>query len=253
MAGLPLRQTTATSEEASRLRPRSLPGDLAPTVPAETLPEVTERDDDGAPAGALELDGRYQQRESLGAGGMGEVALCLDDRVGREVALKVLRPEVSSSRPARLRFLREARLQGQLEHPAIVPVHDIGVSPSGHDYFTMKRIRGFTLQEILIGIRQGVGPWRERYGTRRLLAAFGQVCLAIDFAHARGIVHRDLKPANIMFGDFGEVYVLDWGLAKVMDEVPEGEDAVAGPLRLPEEPAVTRDGLVMGTIGYMAP
>jgi tRNA A-37 threonylcarbamoyl transferase component Bud32 len=206
---------------------------------------------DAVPLADGGFDDRYAHRAVLGVGGMGEVRLCKDQRIGREVAMKVVRPFAASHSEMRARFEREARVQGQLEHPAIVPVYDLGIGPNGAAYFTMKRIRGRTLEEIIIGLRGNDPEIVEGYPLRRLLVAFSRVCLAVAFAHTRGVVHRDLKPSNVMIGDFGEVYVLDWGLAKVLGE-PEldiGEDDATV-----QRPAyATLMGKVLGTPGYMAP
>ncbi len=185
----------------------------------------------GAPAGSLALQSfetRYQPGELLGEGGMGEVRLARDARIGREVAVKTMRREIGARGESR--FLREARVQGQLEHPAIVPVYDLGVTRDGETYFTMKRVRGRSLDSILEALAAGELDTVAEFTRRRLLTAFSQVCLAVEFAHARGVLHRDLKPANIMIGDFGEVYVLDWGLAKVrdLDELPASSADLAG-------------------------
>jgi hypothetical protein len=179
--------------------------------------------------------GGYEVGELLGKGGMGEVLLARDREIGRDVALK----RVRSGLPPQLvdRFLREAKIQARLDHPAIVPVHEIGTDAEGSPYFTMKRLAGTTLAARL---RDG-GP------SQPLLRAFVDVCLAIEFAHARGVVHRDLKPANIMLGDYGEVYVLDWGIARVAgDSVTVGGDIVT-------LEGHTQAGAVLGTPGYMAP
>jgi serine/threonine-protein kinase len=151
----------------------------------------------------------------------------------------------TSDDDARHRFLREALVQAQLEHPAIVPVYDIGVSPDGVPSFTMKRIRGATLESILEKLRAGDAETTQRFKTNRLLGAFAQLCLAIDFVHTRGVVHRDLKPGNVMLGEFGEVYVLDWGIARAREEVPL---PLAG---LPE--STTHTNSLIGTPGYIAP
>jgi len=186
---------------------------------------------------------------------MGEVQLCQDAWVGREVALKTLREGYGSQSDAQARFLREARVQGQLEHPSIVPVYDIGVTPSGSVFFTMKRIRGLTLAEIIDGLRSGDEELSARYTRRRLLSAVSTVCQALSFAHARGVVHRDLKPANLMLGDFGEVYVLDWGVAKIChlsdDDHEEHEGHVAADVTGAN--LETRAGALIGTLGYMSP
>ena len=197
---------------------------------------------------------RYSRRSLLGSGGAGEVHLYADDWIGREVALKALRDfgDEEGAPGIAARFLREARLQGQLEHPSVVPVYDLGVGPDGRPFFTMKRIHGLTLAEILDRHRtEATSEEPSQYGRRRLLEAFVRICLAVDFAHSRGVVHRDLKPNNIMLGAFGEVYVLDWGVAKVLDtgEAPEAE-----PMRASLPPiGVTDIGSWMGTPGFMAP
>jgi len=192
---------------------------------------------------------RYQPISVLAKGGMGEVQLSKDTRIARQVAIKVLRGKLRDHPDYRSRFVAEARLQGQLEHPAIVPVHDLGATPTGELFFTMKRVRGITLREALRAIRRGEAT--TRLSRRRLLTAFSNVCLAIDFAHRRGVVHRDLKPENVMLGDYGEVYVLDWGIAKVMHRA-DTDPAEAVDVATDGE-APTRAGMVIGTPKYMAP
>lgn len=227
--------------------------------------DVSVADDLASSVGAQ----RYDEGPVLGRGGMGEVFAVLDRRIGRRVAKKALLERVDRG-PARARFLREARVQGQLEHPSIVPVYDLDADVNGRVYFTMKRVRGNTLERVLDHLRRGDPEFRSRHSQRRLLAALQQVCLAVEYAHARGVVHRDLKPSNVMLGDFGEVYVLDWGLAKWVREV---EDDPPGPSLPPPaggtpsvlpasgapEPAlrdvgsVTVGSGVLGTLAYMAP
>ena len=186
-----------------------------------------------------ELPGdRYRLRETLGEGGMGEVRVLRDEWIGRDVARKVVRREIAGSGAARARFLREIRVQGQLEHPSIVPVYDVGLTPEGELYFTMRRIQGLTLAAVLQGLVRGDAELGARFSRRRLLTAFSSVCMAVHYAHSRGVVHRDLKPQNIMLGAYGEVYVLDWGIAKL---------AGGGGAELSET------GRVVGTLGYMAP
>ncbi|MCC6898023.1 MAG: serine/threonine protein kinase [Polyangiaceae bacterium] len=194
---------------------------------------------------------RYATRRVLGAGGMGEVRLCGDAWVGREVAMKVMRAGAGSERAARARFLREARVQGQLEHPSVVPVYDLGHDESGQEFFTMKRVKGQTLEEILTALRAGDAAAEQKFGRRRLLSAMSQVCLAVAYAHSRGVIHRDLKPANIMLGDFGEVYVLDWGIARIHGaaDLDEHERVVPDTEAVPE----TQVGSLVGTPGYMSP
>jgi serine/threonine-protein kinase len=197
---------------------------------------------------------RYDVRRPLGKGAMGEVHLCRDTRIGRDVAMKVMLSFHRSDAEARTRFVREARIQGQLEHPAIVPVHDLGIDPSGAAFFTMKFLRGMTLAQILRGIKNGELEMSQRFSRRKLLTAFSALCLAVDFAHSRGVLHRDLKPANIMLGDFGEVYLLDWGIAKLRTKKEEtAADAVDPGDTGSAELAKTVTGRLLGTFGYMSP
>jgi serine/threonine-protein kinase len=203
------------------------------------------------PEQAATFGERYEARDVLGVGGMGEVRLSRDRLIGREVALKVMRPGVAALADCRERFVREARVQGQLEHPAIVPVYDLGVDPQGGVYFTMKRVRGKTLDAVIDALASGDREAHRRYSRRKLLTAFSSVCLAVDFAHARGVLHRDLKPSNIILGDFGEVYVLDWGLAKLAGTA-DGEHVSEIELTS-DGSAPTLLGALIGTPGYMAP
>ncbi|MFN0246570.1 MAG: serine/threonine-protein kinase [Kofleriaceae bacterium] len=188
---------------------------------------------------------RYKVLSRLGKGGMGEVMAVRDDVVGREVALKRIRRTDPSDRLI-ARFLREAMVQGRLEHPSIVPLYDIGRDASGLPFFTMKKLAGTTLAKVFAGDRRD-------FPLQRLLRAFVDVCLAIEYAHVRGIIHRDLKPDNIVLGEFGEVSVLDWGVAKVIGE-PDGEFAdVHSGSHDGESPTATVPGTVVGTPGYMSP
>ncbi|HUS28961.1 MAG TPA: serine/threonine-protein kinase [Kofleriaceae bacterium] len=218
-----------------------------PTLtPSQLIGEAATSADTGrSDIGRRTLDGvaaalppRYVLGARLGAGGMGEVVLARDEQIGRDVAIKRMRVEPT---PALLaRFLREAKIQGRLDHPAIVPVHELANDGDGKPFFVMKRLTGTTLAKILA----------DRSLTRqKLLRAFADVCLAIEFAHRRGVVHRDLKPENIMLGDFGEVYVLDWGIAHVDSETDSLHDGsvTAG------EAGDTEVGAILGTPGYIAP
>jgi serine/threonine-protein kinase len=199
--------------------------------------------------GAPELVQRYVVRRQLGRGAMGEVNLCKDTRIGRDVAMKAILPIYEGDPQVRARFLREARVQGQLEHPSIVPVYDLAVDGEGSTYFTMKCLRGLTLSQILKGLKKGDPQIIEAHSRQKLLRAFSAACLAVDFAHSRGVLHRDLKPSNIMLGDFGEVYVLDWGLAKLRKDAPE----TALALDAPSDDLKTAAGKILGTFGYMSP
>ncbi|HUS32709.1 MAG TPA: serine/threonine-protein kinase [Kofleriaceae bacterium] len=181
----------------------------------------------------------YQIGELIGRGGMGEVVAAQDQRIGREVAVKRIR-SLEPSADAVMRFLREARIQARLDHPAIVPVYELGTDAEGRPYFTMKRLAGVTLAKKL---QQQGGP------VQPLLRAFVDVCLAIQLAHSRGVVHRDLKPSNIMLGDYGEVYVIDWGVARVLTDTKR----TTGPALAVDPDDDTTAGSILGTPGYMAP
>ncbi len=200
---------------------------------------------------------RYEQGGLLGKGGMGEVRTHVDTRIGREVAIKVLSPRKAPGGRSAKRFVQEAMLQGQLEHPTVVPIYDVGSTVDGRPYFSMKRVRGQTLSQVLRGRRSGEPSMTAAFSIRRLLEDFSRLCLAVDFIHQRGVIHRDIKPANVMLGEFGEVYLLDWGLAKyeVEESVADsGEDEVSLDTDgVFEPPDPTKDGVMLGTPGYMAP
>lgn len=207
------------------------------------------------------FDDRYAVEKRLGSGGMGDVLACHDRRIGRSVAVKQLKAEHGPKDELVLRFEQEAKIQGRLEHPGVVPVYDVGLREDGSLYFTMKRVHGLTLEEIISALGRRDEEVQRRYSRRRLLTAFASVCQALAYAHSRGVIHRDLKPGNVILGEFGEVNVLDWGVAKVVD--PEAPDARQS--GLPPVPPITpaeleRDaipatvaGAMIGTPGYMSP
>jgi tRNA A-37 threonylcarbamoyl transferase component Bud32 len=197
------------------------------------------------------VDVRYAVKSMLGQGGMGEVYLCADEWIGREVAMKVAHSNQAAQAHLRARFVREALVQGQLEHPSVVPVYDLGTRPDGATYFTMKRVRGLTLAEIIQGWRRDDPAMVRAYSRRRVLTAISSVCLAVSFAHSRGVVHRDLKPENVMLGDFGEVYVLDWGVARVLEDAWAQRAVASANLVAPV--GQTQAGALVGTPGYAAP
>jgi hypothetical protein len=190
---------------------------------------------------------RYTLGDQLGRGGMGEVRLARDVRIDRDVAVKLMRPDTRDD-VSTARFFREARVQGRLDHPAIPPVYDLGVDEHGSPYFVMKRLTGTTLYDVLAG-----HPDAAKWPRRQLLAKLVDVCLAVELAHSRSIVHRDLKPANIMLGDFGEVYVLDWGLARVIDASWFAQPIESVESHARANSGETAAGDVLGTPGYMAP
>jgi serine/threonine protein kinase/tetratricopeptide (TPR) repeat protein len=159
-------------------------------------------------------------------GGLGEVFVAWDEEIGRCVALKEIREELASDDRARSRFLREAAVNGNLEHPGIVPVYGLGTDAGGRPYYAMRFVEGETLQQAMERFHKGassLGPTAWSIQLRQLLYRFIDVCDAIEYAHSRGVLHRDLKPANVLLGKFGETVIIDWGLAKVLGQ-PEGGD-----------------------------
>ncbi len=177
--------------------------DTAMAAPVATAPALR-GDQPDAP--------RYARESPLGQGGMGVVERARDRDLLREVAIKLLRPELRRDAALLEQFLWEARVTAYLDHPNIVPVHDIGLTPEGQLFFTMKLVRGTTLAAALAD-----SDHAGELGLRRRLRVFAQLCQAVSFAHAHGVLHRDLKPANVMVGEFGEVLVTDWGLALPID------------------------------------
>ena len=192
--------------------------------------------------------GDYEVLGDLARGSMGAIKIARDRALQRLVALKMLDP-TSTLPNASARFLDEARITAQLQHPSIVPVYAIGTI--GDDpYFTMQLIEGRTLRDIIDSVARRQSDDMVRYGHVRLLNVLIQVCNSIAYAHSRGVIHRDLKPANIMLGEYGEVFVMDWGLAKIV-KTKVDRPVVGG---RPDQAAFqTRVGDVTGTPAYMAP
>jgi len=207
---------------------------------------------------------RYLLEGEIARGGMGAILRGIDRDLRREVAVKVMLDAQNSRQKAR--FVEEAQITGQLEHPNIVPVHELGVDEQKRPYFSMKMVRGRSLAQIIETLRDRPAEATE-YTQGRLVNILVGVCHALAYAHSRGVLHRDLKPANIMVGDFGEVYVMDWGLAKVISGVPEAlavsEDGktIADVAALSRAVVTSRDGsndktldgTIVGTPAYMAP
>lgn len=200
--------------------------------------------------------GRYQILDSIGKGGMGEVFLAYDPICGRRIALKRIRPDMIVHKQMHRRFLREARITSQLTHPAIIPIYAIKIEQD-LSYYTMPFVEGKTLKDILSFARK-----QEKMGTKpdhlssipSLIRIFLNVCQAIAYAHSKGVIHRDVKPNNIIVGRYGEVLILDWGLAKlVKDEtdLPEELNEDEEKSSLTEEE--TRAGKIVGTVAYLAP
>ena len=193
---------------------------------------------------------RFEELGLLGEGGMGEVVLAQDHDIERTVALKRLPENCDLGRV--LRFVEEIRTVGQLEHPNIVPVHDVGVDAAGRYYFVMKHLHGETLESIIERLASGEAAAHQRFTFAVRLQIMLSVMNALAYAHQQGFVHRDLKPANIMVGPYGEVTVMDWGLAKRIRAPEQGlPSAISGPR---EGTALqTQAGSIMGTPLYMSP
>ncbi|MEW6741679.1 MAG: SUMF1/EgtB/PvdO family nonheme iron enzyme [Planctomycetota bacterium] len=215
--------------------------------------------------------GRYRLKGRIAQGGMGVVLRVWDADLRRQLAMKVMHGTASDSGTPResratanrvTRFLEEAQITGQLDHPGVVPVHEVGVDARGRVYFTMRLVRGRTLKEIFTLVREHREGWNET----RALGVILRACEAVAYAHSKGVIHRDIKPANIMVGKFGETYVMDWGLAKIVgrpdlhDVRPQTDGTlVVRTLRSESEqsahesPLYTIDGDVLGTPAYMSP
>jgi serine/threonine-protein kinase len=198
---------------------------------------------------------RYTLSRLHATGGIGRVWLARDDSLGRDVVLKELRPERAAQPTVWARFLREAQITGQLEHPGIVPIYEVSRRPEDQaPFYTMRFVRGRTLAEAVAGYHQRrargeTGPLE----LRELLTAFVGVCNAVAYAHSRGVLHRDLKPQNVVLGDYGEVMVLDWGMARLLGQADGDADAAQPPVAVEGDGGGTVQGQVLGTPAYMAP
>ncbi len=212
--------------------------------------------------------GRFQLLSEIGRGGMGRVLEARDPELRRLVAVKVVIDPSAVTDAQLARFVAEAQVTAQLEHPNIVPVHDVGATDDGEIYFVMKKVEGRSLRDVLTRFALGDDATASTWTPHRLLTAFSQVCDAVAYAHDRGVLHRDLKPDNIMVGRFGEVLLMDWGVARVREagepaggvrEEPD-PDALDTQIAEPTGSGVERvfvartmDGAAIGTPGYMSP
>jgi serine/threonine protein kinase/Leucine-rich repeat (LRR) protein len=249
-------------------QPESKDGHTAPSI-AEFLvqhgveaSEAAGPSSDGKPDGILYVAGsrKYRMKAEIARGGMGIVYDAEDVNCRRAVAIKVLPSDKRIPTEDLLRFVEEAQITSQLEHPNIVPVHELAFDGAGRMFYAMKRVRGQTLTSVLLKIRKGDAGTIEQFPLSRLLNIFQKACDGVAFAHSRGVLHRDLKPDNVMISEYGEVQVMDWGLAKVMGraehelaDTPDDElvtsirdDEIGTGLR-------TMSGRVMGSPGFMAP
>jgi serine/threonine-protein kinase len=199
---------------------------------------------------------RFAIDRSLGEGGIGQVFAAVDQDIGREVAIKSLRREMQA--PAHIaRFVDEIRTVGALEHPNIVPIHDVGVNEDGSLYFVMRRVQGETLESIIERLAAGDPVAHAHWTPERRAHVFRQLLDAVAFAHDRGYVHRDIKPANVMVGHHGEVFLMDWGIAKPVgatdDASPPARSSAGGGPQVTDRVTATHAGTVVGTPAYMSP
>lgn len=235
---------------------------LKQTTRQTSLPTVVK--DEGQPRLKFESRERYKKVGDLGEGGMGDVSLVQDDDIHRRVAMKRLKRADSDSL---LRFIDEIHTIGQLEHPNIIPIHDVGVDQDGSYFFIMKHIEGETLEDIITKLRDGKAEYHSKYTFDVRIQIFLNILQAISFAHSQDIIHRDIKPANIMVGKHGEVTVMDWGLAKPLDRTEEErnqdlldladtlEQKMLGgtELDIKQRLRLTQQGELLGTPAYMSP
>jgi serine/threonine-protein kinase len=237
--------------ETIDLRP-SAPG-VFETIAASVgaLPRVLLQDTDGGPEpplhvpGGADADGssgtRYRIDGEIARGGMGQVLRGRDPDLGRDVAIKVLREDFRDDAEMVRRFVEEAQIGGQLQHPGIVPIYEMGALGDRRPFFSMKLVKGDTLARIIAGRKD------PRDGLPRLLSIFEAVAQTVAYTHARGVIHRDLKPSNVMVGAFGEVQVMDWGLAKVLRRGGVADDLGAG--RIGREETIIATARIFRALG----
>ncbi|MDG1874314.1 MAG: serine/threonine-protein kinase [Mariniblastus sp.] len=171
---------------------------------------------------------KYTHFRDLKSGGKASLVSCKDTNLGRRVVLKMLRPELNDDKVELRRLLREARITAQLQHPATVPMYELGQNEEGQWFFAMKHIEGHTLFEIIVGLARKEKAMEEAFNLNRLLGILTQVGDALSYAHVRGVIHRDIKPENIIVGMFGEVTLIDWGAAKVWGMPNDGDEDTKG-------------------------
>ncbi|MEM8500961.1 MAG: serine/threonine-protein kinase [Pseudomonadota bacterium] len=208
-------------------------------------------DTDAPLAEKLNPNTRYAFFSTIATGGKSLIKSCRDLHLQRTVCYKTLRPEFVNDPLESRRLLREARISANLQHPNTVPTYEIGRTNRGHYYFTMKLVHGYTLREVL--------DYRERYDLTQLVDVIVQVAQALGYAHTKGVLHRDIKPDNILIGPYGEVLLLDWGLAKVWRR--DASDTNDGSKRTQEsnnddevlESGMTGEAKLQGTLMYMSP
>ncbi|MEO6741950.1 MAG: protein kinase [Chthoniobacteraceae bacterium] len=209
-----------------------------------------------APVRAILEGKKYKVLGTIGRGGMGVVHQARDLRIVRNVAMKVIKTSSQFSKENVLRFVDEAQLTGQLQHPNIIPVYELGLDEYGEVFYTMKYVRGTTLDQVLRRIREREEVAIKKYPLATLLTVFQKICDGVAYAHSMGVVHRDLKPDNVMIGEYGEVLVMDWGLAKKMASGMHEEHLGDTKPQMPPSDLrgfETLNGLIVGTPPYISP
>ncbi|UJR82516.1 serine/threonine-protein kinase [Sandaracinus amylolyticus] len=259
-ASLPgaLHATVALGETLAAPLPQVAEGASEPRVTSTSTSVLPRIEAEGKGVRLVPTNGpRYRTVRALGEGGMGEVALVQDRDIGRTVAMKRLRATFGQGPAVVARFVDEVRTIGNLEHPNIVPIHDVGVDEHGRYFFVMKYVDGETLESIVSRLQAGDPRAIAEHGITRRVEIFVGLLRALQYAHARGIVHRDVKPANVMIGRYGEVVLMDWGVARPIAKSGAHDDAQrmspdemrAAPSRASE----THAGALIGTPLYMSP
>jgi len=196
---------------------------------------------------------KFVVERPIGKGGMGEVFLVTDQDLRRQVAMKVLRQDIELGRDRQLHFIAEAQATSQLEHPGIPPVHDIGLTLDGQLYFTMKLVQGRTLGDVMHDLALGQEEVVREYNLHKLVSVLERICEPMHFAHEKGVIHRDVKPENVMLGEYGEVHLIDWGIARVEGASDTHEEFGKVETARTEAGAETQHGAIKGTIPYMSP
>ena len=207
--------------------------------PGDEYPVISSADTDRPLPKRLDPHTRYAYFKTIARGGRAIIQSCKDLHLMRTVCYKTLKAEFADDAAEQRRFAREARISAMLQHPNTIPTYELGRDTQGHCYFTMKLVHGYTLREIF--------DFRARYDLTRLIEVVIQTAHALAYAHDHGVAHRDIKPENVLIGPFGEVLVLDWGLAKVLPQT----DAALG--AADADAAAAGTGELQGTVSYMSP